>query len=36
MARELLVSAETVRRVVRMETHLMVEVEQELEAALKG
>jgi hypothetical protein len=36
MARELLVSAETVRRVVRMETHLMVEVGQELEAALKG
>ena len=36
MAQELLVSAETVRRVIRMETHLMVEVEQEMVKALKG
>ena len=36
MAQELLVSAETIRRVVRMETHLRVEVRQELVEALKG
>ena len=36
MAQELLVSAETIRRVIRMETHLMVEVEQEMVKALKG
>jgi IS30 family transposase len=36
MARELLVSAETIRRVVRMETHLMVEVGQDMVEALKG
>lgn len=29
MAQELLVSAETIRRVVRKETHLMVEVDRE-------
>ena len=36
MAQELLVSAETIRRVIRMETHLMVEVGQEMVKALKS
>lgn len=32
MAKEFLVSAETIRRIVRMETHLMVAVEKELQS----
>lgn len=32
MAQEFLVSAETIRRIVRMETHLMVAVEKELQS----
>lgn len=36
MAQELLVSAETIRRVIRMETHLMVEVGREVADELRA